>query len=100
LGTSVAGAEISGGTGTFIATVMGEVTLSDRFFAGGGFGYGVFNNPSGPAIDLRAGGYPLVGRGDDGIRRKALMVGVDFRTVFLDGATGILFMGCLGYEAF
>jgi hypothetical protein len=41
-----------------------------------------------------------MGRGDNGIRRKGLMLGVDFRSVFVSGATGILFMGCIGYEAF
>jgi hypothetical protein len=100
LGTSVAGAPISGGTGTFTGTVIGEVTLVDRVFAGAGVGYGLLNNPSGPAIEARAGAYPLMGRGEDGIRRKGLMVGVDFRSVFVSGATGILFMGCIGYEAF
>ena len=98
LGTGVGG--VSGFTGTFVGTVMGEATFIDRFFAGAGIGYGVFNNPSGVAIDLRAGGYPLMGVAENGIRRKGLMLGVDFRTVFLDGATGVLFMGCVGYEAF
>jgi hypothetical protein len=100
LGTGVGGVDISGGTGTIVATVMGEVTFIDRIFAGAGFGYGVFNNPSGPALELRAGGYPLMGVADNGIRRKGLMLSIDFRTVFLDGATGIMFMGCVGYEAF
>jgi hypothetical protein len=100
LGTSAGGIEISGATGTLVATVMGEATLIDRFFAGAGLGYGIFNNPSGLALELRAGGYPLMGHGDDGVRRKALMLGVDFRTVFLDGATGTMIMGCLGYESF
>lgn len=95
-----AGAKVSGFTGTFIGTVMGEATFFDRFFAGAGIGYGVFNNPSGFAIDLRAGGYPLMGRSERGPRRKGLMLGMDFRTVFLDGATGIHFTGGLGYEAF
>jgi hypothetical protein len=100
LGTSVAGTPVSGSTGTFIGTVMGEVTLIDRVFVGGGFGYGVLNNPSGPTIDLRAGGYPLMSRSDKYARRKGLMLGVDFRSVFVSGATGILVMGAIGYEAF
>jgi hypothetical protein len=41
-----------------------------------------------------------MGRSADGIRRKGLMVGVDVRSVFVDGATGVLIMGCIGYEAF
>ncbi|HEY6879487.1 MAG TPA: hypothetical protein VI299_15780 [Polyangiales bacterium] len=94
------GAKVTGFTGTFIGTVLAEATFLDRFFAGAGVGYGVFNNPSGFAIDLRAGGYPLMGRSERGPRRKGLMLGMDFRTVFLDGATGIHFTGGLGYEAF
>ena len=100
LSTDVAGASFSGGTGTFIGTVMAEATFIDQLFAGAGFGYGVLNNPSGPVIQLRAGGYPLMGRGDNGIRRKGLMLGLDFRMVFIDQATGMLIMGAIGYEAF
>jgi len=100
LSVSGGGVPVSGGTGTFIGTVMGEVTLIDWFFVGAGVGYGVLNNPSGPTIDLRAGGYPLMSRNDKGARRKGLMLGIDFRSVFVTGATGILFMGCVGYEAF
>lgn len=94
------GGSISGATGTFIGTVMGEATFSDRFFAGAGVGYGILNNPSGFAIQARGGFYPLMGRGEDGVRRKGLMIGVDFRSVFVDGATGILVTGAIGYEAF
>jgi hypothetical protein len=90
----------SGATGTFSVAGMAEVTLMDRVFAGAGFGYGVFNNPSGAMFQARAGGYPLMGRGANGIRRKGLMVGVDLRTVFLTGATGVLVLGSVGYEAF
>jgi hypothetical protein len=100
LGTGNGSTGVSGFTGTFVGTIMGELTFMDRFFAGAGLGYGVFNNPSGFALDFKAGGYPLMGRGDNGIRRKGLMVGLDFRPVFLSGATGILVMGCVGYESF
>jgi hypothetical protein len=100
LSTSAGGTPVSGATGTFVATVRGEVTFIDRLFVGAGAGYGVLNNPSGLTIELRAGGYPLMGRSANGIRRKGLMLGVDFRSVFVSGATGTLIMGCLGYEAF
>jgi hypothetical protein len=100
LGTSAAGVPISGGTGTFVGTALAEVTLIDRLFVAAGAGYGVLNNPSGFAIEARVGGYPLMVRGDKGPRRKGLMVGGTFRDVFVDGATGTLFMGCIGYEAF
>jgi len=97
---SGAGAGVSGATGTFSTAVLGEATFLDHFFVGAGFGYGVLNNPSGPMFQARAGGYPLAGRADNGIRRRGLMVGVDFRTIFIDGATGVLVMGGIGYEAF
>lgn len=100
LSADVQGAVISGATGTFIATVVGELTFADRFFGGAGFGYGVLNNPSGFTLHLRAGGYPLMSKAANGIRRKGLMLGIDFRTVFVDGATGLLITGGLGYEAF
>lgn len=100
LGTTGGGVPISGFTGTFIGTVMAEATLIDRLFVGAGAGYGVLNNPSGVAIEGRLGGYPLMGRGPDGVRRKGLMIGGDVRAVFVDGATGTLLMGCIGYEAF
>ncbi len=100
LSTDVPGATISGGTGTFVATVLGEATFADRFFGGAGIGYGVLNNPSGFTLHLRAGAYPLMGKAANGIRRKGLMLGVDFRTVFIDGATGLLITGGVGYEAF
>ena len=96
LGTTAGGVPISGATGTFLGTVLGEVTLIDRLFVG----YGILNNPSGPAIDLRTGGYPLMSKSTKQIGRKGLMLGVDFRSVFVSGATGTLFMFCLGYDSF
>lgn len=98
LSTAGAGG-LSGFTGTFTVAAMAEVTLVDRFFVGAGFGYGVLNNPSGPMFQARVGGYPLMGRGE-GARRKGLMVGVDLRTIFASGLTGILVLGSVGYEAF
>jgi hypothetical protein len=100
LSTDTGGGELSGATGTFIGTVMAEATFVDRLFVGAGLGYGVLNNPSGLAIDIRAGGYPLMDKADDRPRRKGLMLAMDFRSVFIDGGTGVLVMGQLGYEAF
>ncbi len=100
LGTSVGGVPISGGTGTFVVSALAEGTFIDRLFVGAGGGYGVLNNPSGFTFEARAGGYPLMGKGKDGIRRKGLMIGGDFRSIFVSGATGILLMACVGYEAF
>ena len=31
---------------------------------------------------------------------NCLMVGLTFRSVFVDSATGILLIGCVGYESF
>jgi hypothetical protein len=99
-GESTGGFKVTGFTGTFSVAAMAEATLMDRFFAAAGAGYGVLNNPSGAMIQARVGGYPLVGRGLDGIRRRGLMVGVDIRAIFIDGATGLLVLGAVGYEAF
>jgi hypothetical protein len=87
-------------TGTFSATALVDLTLADRFFVAAGAGYGVLNNPSGLVIHARAGGYPIMGRGEDGARRKGLMLGVDFRTYLTGIGTGIQVLGTIGYEAF
>jgi hypothetical protein len=86
--------------GLFSATAVVDFTLIDHIFVGAGAGYGVVNNPTGPTVHFRAGGYPLMGRGDNGIRRKGLMLGVDTRLYILDGATVMELSGGLGYEAF
>ncbi|MFO0722358.1 MAG: hypothetical protein U1E65_01165 [Myxococcota bacterium] len=97
LGSLSSGA-VSGLTGTFVGTVMAEATFSDRFFVGAGAGYGILNNPSGPAIEARVGGYPLMSHHD--ADRSGLMLGVDVKTVFASAATGVVVMGCIGYESF
>jgi hypothetical protein len=86
--------------GLFAATAVADVTFIDHIFLGAGGGFGVVNNPSGPVAHFRAGGYPLMGRGDNGIRRKGLMLGVDTRLYFLDGLTVMELSGGIGYEAF
>ena len=94
------GAGVSGATGTFSIAAIAEATFMDRLFAGAGLGYGVLNNPSGPMFQARAGGYLLTTRGEDGIRRKGLMAGVDLRTIFVNGATGVLVIASIGYEKY
>lgn len=91
---------ISSAIGVFSATAVVDVTPIDQVFVGAGAGFGVVNNPSGPVVHARVGGYPLMGHGDNGIRRKGLMVGADMRLYILDGATVMQVMGGLGYEAF
>ena len=94
----------SGATGTFAATALVDFTFIDRIFVAAGGGYGLANAPSGPALHIRAGAYPLVGRGDGSIVRKGLMVGVDARLIFISDAapsyTVVQVMGAIGYEAF
>jgi hypothetical protein len=89
-------------TGTFAFIPMVDITLADTFFVGGGFGYAVFNNPSGPALAIRAGAYPVKSAREDQKRRRGLMLSLEMRTVFLGAPydTGFMFMGAIGYEAF
>ena len=95
------GDSLTGFTGTIVTSVMAEATFVDTFFVGGGLGYAIFNNPSGLALDLKAGAYPLSSRDPDGIGRTGLMVALDMRVVFLDDPySGLLIMGCIGYESF
>jgi len=91
---------LSGGTGVFAVTGMVDFTLADQVAFGAGFGYGVLNNPTGPALAFRAAWYPVVSRSPLGPRRKGLMVGADMRVIFSDVGTGIQFIGSVGYEAF
>lgn len=100
LSTAAGGIGITGFTGTFSVAGMAEATLIDRFFAGAGVGWGLLNNPNGFMFQARLGGYPLMSRAAGGARRRGLMVGADLRTIFVDGATGILVLGSVGYEAF
>jgi hypothetical protein len=86
--------------GVLSATGMVDLTLFDSFFLGAGGGFGVVNNPYGPVVQLRAGGYPLVGEGESGGRRKGLMLGVDVRIYILDGVNVVEATGGIGYEAF
>lgn len=88
------------GGGLVGASAVVDVTLIDRFFVGAGVGYAILNNLSGPELHLRAGGYPIMVRSDEKIRRKGLMLGVDFRVHFLDGATIVAPTFNIGYEAF
>ncbi len=82
------------------ATAVADVTLMDHFFVGAGGGYGVLNNPNGPVVHFRLGGYPLMGKSDTGPRRKGLMLGADMRLFFVPNNTGMQLMGAIGYEAF
>lgn len=87
-------------TGTFTGTAVFDFTFLEQLFVGGGAGFGVFNDPTGAVVRLRAGGHPLQGSGENGIRRKGLMLAVDMRLGFIAGATVVYPMGSIGYEAF
>lgn len=91
----------AGLTGTLAATVVLDATLADRFVVGGGAGVGILNNPTGPCLHLRAGGYPLMSRMDDGSgRRKGLSVTADLRMVFVEGFTATYPALTVGYASF
>ncbi|MBW2460780.1 MAG: hypothetical protein JRH11_03980 [Deltaproteobacteria bacterium] len=91
----------STGVGGLVGISAGaDFTFFDRLFVGAGAGYGVLNNPSGFELHFRLGGYPLMGGGVTRARRKGLMVGVDIRVHFLDGATFFAPTFAIGYEAF
>jgi hypothetical protein len=98
LGT-VSGAE-SGLTGNFATAVIGEYMLPMRLFFGGGAGYGVLNNPSGPLVQARVGYYPFEKSGDGKSRR--LNVALDARFYFVGApySTFSHFALSIGYDRF
>jgi hypothetical protein len=89
-------------SGILAITGDADVTFLDHFYVGAGGGFGIVNNPAGPVLHLRAGGYPLVARGENGYRRKGLQIGFDMRNYFLAAPnnTATELTGCIGYEAF
>lgn len=90
----------AGLTGTLAATVVADVTLADRFFVGGGGGIGILNNPIGPAVHLRAGGYPIANRAEDSNRRKGMVVAADLRLIYAKGITATYPTIQVGFESF
>jgi hypothetical protein len=101
-GTAHVGNE-SGVTGNFATALIGEYTFPMRIFAGGGAGYGVLNNPSGPLVQARVGWYPFEAQGDGKSRR--LNVALDARFYFttsngMDNGTVSHIALTLGYDRF
>lgn len=98
------GGGLAGGGGIAGVSVLADFTLSDRFFVGGGGGFAMLQNPTGPELHFRGGFYPLMSRVEGKARRKGLMLGVDFRVHFVsqNGAsgTGVAPTFSIGYEAF
>lgn len=81
-----------------------DFTFIDQIFVGVGAGGGLLNSPGAAEIIVRAGGYPVFGFGEDNVRRKGLMVGLDLRT-FIAPTAGVTIIGIsptvnIGYEAF
>lgn len=95
------GASALFGSGGLLGTsVLVDYTLLDRFFVGGGVGYAILNNPSGTEVHLRVGGYPIVSRSDAKVRRRGLMLGLDFRMHFVEDYTFMAPTFNIGYDAF
>jgi hypothetical protein len=89
-------------TGNFATAVVGEYQLPMRLFFGGGAGYGVLNNPSGPLVQARVGYYifdaPTQGKG------RRLNVAADMRLYFVSEGPESLTMKhvaiSIGYDRF
>jgi len=98
----VSGSGNSGSTGNFAVAAVGEYELPMRVFVGGGGGYGVLNNPSGPLAELRVGYYPFEHTGTEVARR--LNVALDARWYFVSDAGTSLTVThiavSLGYDRF
>jgi hypothetical protein len=92
----------SGATGNLASALIGEYQLPNRLFFGGGGGYGVLNNPSGPLAQVRVGYYPFEKKSAGKARR--LNVALDARWYFVDDAgTGVTVTHIalsLGYDRF
>ena len=99
-GSAHEGSGASGTTGTFAAAVVGEYLLPMGVFVGGGGGYGVLNNPSGPLAEARIGYYPM-GSGGTG-KSRHLNVALDARFFFADQGYGRVnhIALSLGYDRF
>ncbi|MGE0871102.1 MAG: hypothetical protein AB7P03_21235 [Kofleriaceae bacterium] len=99
IGTAHIGA-LSGLTGNFAGALIVDYTLPQGVFIGGGGGYGVLNNPSGPLGQLRAGWYPF-GHSSDG-KARHLNVALDARWYFAGEAVGTVTHVALslGYDRF
>lgn len=99
LGTASIGTA-SGYTGNFALAAIGEVALPQRAFVGGGFGYGVLNNPNGPIVQLRAGWHPF--EQDMNATKRRLNVALDARWYFPGEQIGTVTQLALtiGYDRF
>lgn len=103
-GAGSIGSGVVGLTGTAGASLLVDFTFLDRLFVAVGGGYGILNNPHGPEIHVRLGGYPAMGFGENGYSRHGLVLAVDGRTFFLFSGPEVVpvmqVMGTIGYAAF
>jgi hypothetical protein len=97
-GGSISGA--TGATGTAGVNLLVDFTFIDQIFVGAGGGGGLVGDAAAGQLHLRFGGYPLMKRGDNGIRRKGLMIGADLSVHFVDGLKLMQPMFSIGYEAY
>ncbi len=93
------------GAATGIGGIVGgsavvDFTFLDQIFVGIGGGGALLNNPAAGELHIRAGGYPVMGFGEDNIRRKGLMIGADLRVFFVSSVVLISPTVNIGYEAF
>ncbi|HEY5933921.1 MAG TPA: hypothetical protein VIU61_04785 [Kofleriaceae bacterium] len=93
---------VTGSTGNFAAAAIGEYTLPMRLFFGGGAGYGILNNPSGPLVAARAGYYPFEASSTGKSRRWN--IALDMRLYFVkEGPESVTMKHIavtLGYDRF
>lgn len=90
----------TGFTGTAGGSLLADFTLADSFFFAAGGGGTVVGSVAGGMIHGRLGGYPLMSKGENGVRRKGLMLGSDVRVDLVGGYTVLQVTGSIGYEAF
>jgi hypothetical protein len=98
---------LGAGSGLFAGSLGGtlviDFTFIDHIFVGVGGGGGLVQfggTEAAGMLHFRAGGYPVVGFGEDGIRRKGLMLGADVIVHFAAGQVLPSPMVSIGYEAF
>lgn len=81
-----------------------DFTFFDQLFVGVGGGGAILNNPAAGEVIVRVGGYPAFGLGENGIRRKGLMIGIDLRIFIAPTGADTLIAPSptlnIGYEAY
>jgi hypothetical protein len=100
-GVTVKGSFVGGFVG---ATALVDFTFIDRIFVGVGGGGVLFQDVGAGEAVLRVGGYPVMGHGDDGVRRKGLMLSLDMRLFVAPAGQYTLIAPSptinIGYEAY